>query len=115
MTVKLLIWLKWRTFTKEEAITEEYWSNPEASVQIARDHDSETIDISELENLSKRKKPQVRNADQTQDYDENDTDDAMGQLEDLVKNRKIPGNVQKEKRSINQEKKKMKNSRISIL
>ncbi len=36
------------------------------SIKIANDYDSETVDMTEVYNLSKKTKPPVRNADQTQ-------------------------------------------------
>ncbi len=75
------------------------------SKKIAKDHNSETADMTEVEDLSKKKKPPVRNADQTQktqtkevsDNDESHTADAMSESEDMPwpKNRKMsPRNVQ---------------------
>ncbi len=91
------------------------------SKKIAKDHGSESADMTEVEDLSKKKKPPVRNADQTQknqtkevaDNDDSDTADTMSESEDMSwpMNRKMPRarNVQQKKCLAIQEQKKIKN------
>ncbi len=89
------------------------------SKKRAKDYDSETHDMVEVEDLSKKNKPAVRNADQTQKNQtkevanniENNTVNAMSELEDLPKNREMPPawNVQQMKCFAIQKKTKMKN------
>ncbi len=67
------------------------------SKKIAKNDDNKTVDISELEDLSKKKIPPVRNVDKIQknqikgvaNNGESHTADAMSELEDLPKNSKM--------------------------
>ncbi len=63
-----------------------YQTQKHRSKIIARNHDIQTADMIEVEDLSKKKRPRVRNVDliQKNQTNESDTVDAMSELEEKL-------------------------------